>query len=1412
MSDNNPTWEDTTEVAVEPSWEDTTPADSDYQEGTPVTEKDLQRQALKVATTNARMEGQRAAEDTKRAATLYGMVEPLTASGILNQPSRLVGLPDFFQEGKSIFGIKNAPEGPQTYATPTFRVGPYGIENAPTTVTQQSGTGVTAGLGRLATGVAQSFTTPEMAVTAPAAMESAIVRALFAFGMAKQLPEQVQHAYDVVSDPESTAADRVAAVGEPAVTAWFTKKIMGHGAPKIEIPDIPGVRLEKQQPAGALPPEPGTIFLDKVEQPPRIVAPEQKPAPTWEQEVVDAQRMVLYGTPKESAQALERLKVLRLEQERRFEANNPLQGTDQSTGFLQTAEQKLAERKQPVFEDTVPVPEKPAEAPVEAVPEKPEVAPVVPETPAEPTKGIITGRAIENWADDVLRGGATHAGPDVLAAYLVKGAALIERGIINFAEWSAEMIKQHGPEIEQHLKSIYEAAKATVSRAPESGTLKSAREIVEQRLSQQKPPTPTLPTATPTTTTPIVAALKSSPLSQVTLDDIYKIFEPVPKVKTPIKSKAVNIIEAVRTGLSSKFRPINKLAEDIAKSYGLNSRKDIAGIMEQLKGSRGKGEAQIYRFDRDVSSLVKGDEKDFNAYMFLQRSLDRLRMDQKDIAEAIAGGGPPVLNRRSVGQYTINDLEPKLAALEQKLGSEKLARFQQAASEYQRYMDDALKLQVESGRMSQDVYDAIKRDNQFYAPFKVMKYLQESMRPEGTGAKIDTVADYTKAMKGIEDPNFKLGDMLGAARQSILISRILADKATAMRNVADLAKIDTQELFIKKLNTGQEPPEGWQTVNVFEDGRKVRYATRPEVADALQLYGGSGGGIISNLLSIMSVPFKAGATALNIPFQFSNLLADIPRQALVSKYGIKGVKDLIQYPWDLARAIYSSMSGDLFGRENKLFLDFLDSGAAGVTVQEHLTPKALEFREPSTMSKAKRIALNIIYSPAEFAAAIEQTSKILGVERAMRIHGVKSGAELAKQIPEAITELRRFSGSPDFGRQGKFVETARLNLLYMFLNARIQGAVADVGRLTGRDGAKLAATTWFKVATAVGIPTAYLYYMNNSATFKDDYDKRPQNEKNNYWLIPKSTFITNDQGEQMRDYWRIPKRESAKWIANMTESALNFAQKRDPKSFGNFGQQMLEDISPVNIQGNTAQERLESVGASLNPIIKAPLETATGRDMFRHRQLIPDAMKKASPEQQYTDRTAEAFKKLAVAMPDVAPEFLRSPIMLENLTRNMTAGLLTQFLSSKPVEGRTPTENMALLQRFQAVPYTDNEAFTKEVQALERESTDQYLARNRAATKIMEDNKGKSLPEMIKSAGNDPKLMQQVVDLWVAKQNGATYQDKRLISLPAKQRAEYVAKILAPLSGEEKQKKILELAKRRVLTEQVFQEMSQLPK
>lgn len=98
------------------------------------------------------------------------------------------------------------------------------------------------------------------------------------------------------------------------------------------------------------------------------------------------------------------------------------------------------------------------------------------EIPAKDNPGIL-GKA-EAWANEVLRGGATHAGPDVLLAYAVKGAVIYAKGIRDFGKWSAEMLQQFGEEIKPHLQKVWEHAKTLVDDTGENGLSQRGMKII----------------------------------------------------------------------------------------------------------------------------------------------------------------------------------------------------------------------------------------------------------------------------------------------------------------------------------------------------------------------------------------------------------------------------------------------------------------------------------------------------------------------------------------------------------------------------------------------------------------------------------------------------------------------------------------------------------------------------------------------------------------------------------------------------------------------------------------------------------------------------------------------------------------------------------------------------------------------
>jgi hypothetical protein len=83
--------------------------------------------------------------------------------------------------------------------------------------------------------------------------------------------------------------------------------------------------------------------------------------------------------------------------------------------------------------------------------------------------GFIAGGGLEKWADGVLHDNSwmkqangdplglklTAVSAKRVAALIVKGAAVLERGITSFADWSREMIKEHGQEIKPWLRHVY---------------------------------------------------------------------------------------------------------------------------------------------------------------------------------------------------------------------------------------------------------------------------------------------------------------------------------------------------------------------------------------------------------------------------------------------------------------------------------------------------------------------------------------------------------------------------------------------------------------------------------------------------------------------------------------------------------------------------------------------------------------------------------------------------------------------------------------------------------------------------------------------------------------------------------------------------------------------------------------------
>lgn len=90
-------------------------------------------------------------------------------------------------------------------------------------------------------------------------------------------------------------------------------------------------------------------------------------------------------------------------------------------------------------------------------------------TPSPQAPGIVAGTPTEEWANQVLSrsrslGIKPVGGSELMAAYAVKAAAVIERGAPRYSEFVKNMVKELGDDVKPHLPALYAQAQQQLFR------------------------------------------------------------------------------------------------------------------------------------------------------------------------------------------------------------------------------------------------------------------------------------------------------------------------------------------------------------------------------------------------------------------------------------------------------------------------------------------------------------------------------------------------------------------------------------------------------------------------------------------------------------------------------------------------------------------------------------------------------------------------------------------------------------------------------------------------------------------------------------------------------------------------------------------------------------------------------------
>jgi hypothetical protein len=426
------------------------------------------------------------------------------------------------------------------------------------------------------------------------------------------------------------------------------------------------------------------------------------------------------------------------------------------------------------------------------------------------------------------------------------------------------------------IKSQEDAIKSIIKRTPKSVSdqtlhdtiMKATKGIDPVQLQSwideiRKPPVPP--------STPHTAADKSPEERNISLK---KFDNATKETKQPKPSWWKNFLIGfanMSAWWDNPYRFVTKIIEDIRKEYD-NVQKDAIPLGRAFeKNASGRAALKVQAFVNEVLlgkigdeklGRIKGEElKDFTKYLMAKRVIDRIDTQERKRAD-----GEDV--SRQTGNITKQDAQVQLEELEKKYGPEKMGEFDKRGDAFQDHMDRILKNLQAAGIISEDTYNQIKADNNFYAPFSVVQekiLSDQKSQPVGISGVIKRIkgigfnlpkgetevtsfmnelseamlsqqispeeyfktayqtltdlrdsgeidqARYDRWIASLENPGFQITSIIDAAANMIYKAEGMALKNTMMQRLYAYKQYDTKGLFIQDVDGFQPMTVGGET-------------------------------------------------------------------------------------------------------------------------------------------------------------------------------------------------------------------------------------------------------------------------------------------------------------------------------------------------------------------------------------------------------------------------------------------------------------------------------------------------------------------------------------------------------------------------------------------------------------------------
>lgn len=493
----------------------------------------------------------------------------------------------------------------------------------------------------------------------------------------------------------------------------------------------------------------------------------------------------------------------------------------------------------------------------------------------------------------------------------------------------------------------------------------------------------------------------------------------------------------------------------------------------------------------------------------------------------------------------------------------------------------------------------------------------------------------------------KIKKMIGNrdAKLSALIDDIGAMKSE-FDDVASTIKSNSSK--IKDL-ADAKVPDGMAQISGFGKGVQGKLAVPEEIADVFTGKTKAQQDYLTSMISKVNGFVKQNFTSNNPAFA---LITNPIRDAKTFAYNAKDVKS---NPLSIGKALAEGLWARTFGKGELYERWVAAGGKSGFYADERSAEKLAQdlTREisgkrvlgvkiaPINSSKdLMREATRIATAPLRTARdALHGAASVL--EDAPRLAQFKASVKASKTDAQAAFNARNVT--VDFQQAGRIGQT--VNAWVPFLNARFQGTLKTVEAVKSNP-ARAAAV--YAGLTAAPI----LLAVANNQRFPEVLKMIPDQDRQNNFII-----VLGDAKDENGNYTqvlKIPKSDVDKILGEPLEQIARFATKDDPDSVAEVLTNMIGNALPFDTvrDGKFSMER--TVGSILPPLLKAPVEAATNRNLYFGSDIVPESLQNMPKDEQSRDSTSFLAKLTAPVLGG------GSPMVADNTIRNFTGSLLTK--------------------------------------------------------------------------------------------------------------------------------------------------------